>query len=48
MNRVDETNERRVMSPAELRTLLDLEPGNGAYGRRSSDTAHAGPAGQPG
>ncbi len=48
MNRVDETNERRVMSPAELRTLLDLEPGNGAYGRRCSDTAHAGPAGQPG
>ena len=48
IHRLAEANERRVMSPAELRTLLDLEPGNGAYGRRSSDTAHAGPAGQPG
>ena len=43
-----EANERQVMSPAGLRTLLDLEPGNEAYGRRSSSTTHAGPAGQPG
>ena len=47
IHRLAEANERRVMSPAELRTLLDLEPGKGAYGRRSSNTAHAGPAGQP-
>lgn len=44
----DGTNERQVMSPAELRTLLDLEPGNGVYGRRSSHTASTSRAGQPG
>ncbi len=43
-----EANERQVMSPAELRTLLDLEPGNGVYGRRASRAVHTGRAGQPG
>lgn len=47
INRVAEANERQVMSPAEPRTPLDLEPGNGAYGRRSSHTAHTGGAHQP-
>jgi len=47
IHRLAEANERQVMSPAELRTLLDLEPGNGAYGRRSSHTAHTGGAHQP-
>ncbi len=43
-----EANERQVMSPAQLRTLLDLEPGNGAYGRRSSHTAPTDGTGQTG
>ena len=28
-----EANERKVMAPAELRKLLNLEPGDGRYGR---------------
>jgi len=32
-----EANERTVMAPAELRQLLNLQPGNGAYGRRAGE-----------
>jgi hypothetical protein len=48
MSRVAEANERQVKSPAELRTPLDLEPGNGAYGQCSLHTVHTGRVGQPG
>jgi uncharacterized protein (DUF849 family) len=48
MSRVAEANEHRVKSPAELRTPLDLEPGNGAYGPCSLNTDHTGRVGQPG
>jgi 3-keto-5-aminohexanoate cleavage enzyme len=30
---IAQANERTVMSPTKLRELLDLQPGNGAYGR---------------
>ena len=33
IHRLAESNERRVMHPAELRQLLGLEGGNGRYGR---------------
>jgi len=33
INRLAEASERRVMSPARLRELLNLEPGYGKYGR---------------
>src|SRR5215468_6231085 len=29
---IAEANERKVMQPSQLRELLDLQPGNGAYG----------------
>src|SRR4030042_1691306 len=33
MHRLAEANERKVMTPAELRKLLNLQGGNGKYGR---------------
>jgi len=33
MHRLAEANERKIMTPAELRKLLNLEPGNGRFGR---------------
>lgn len=33
IHRLAEANERRIMTPAELRRLLHLEAGNGCYGR---------------
>jgi uncharacterized protein (DUF849 family) len=33
VHRLAEANERGVMKPGELRTLLELEPGHGRYGR---------------
>ena len=33
IHRLAEDNEREVMNPKELRKLLNLEPGNGRYGR---------------
>jgi uncharacterized protein (DUF849 family) len=35
---IAQANERDVMPPAELRSLLNLQPGHGAYGRK--DTAN--------
>lgn len=34
VHRLAEVNERAVMEPGQLRALLELEPGNGRYGRR--------------
>jgi uncharacterized protein (DUF849 family) len=34
-----EANERKIMSPATLRSLLKLEPGDGRYGRRFETSA---------
>lgn len=34
IHRIIKENERAVMSPAELRRLLNLGPGNGRYGRK--------------
>jgi len=34
MHRLAEANERKVMTPAELRKLLNLQGGNGKYGRQ--------------
>ncbi len=33
IHRLAEDNERKIMTPAELRELLNLEPGNGRFGR---------------
>lgn len=33
IHRLAQANERRIMAPAELRRLLNLEDGNGRYGR---------------
>jgi 3-keto-5-aminohexanoate cleavage enzyme len=33
IHRLAEASERKVMSPAKLRELLNLQPGNGKYGR---------------
>ena len=33
IHRLAEDNEREIMTPAELRGLLNLEPGNGQFGR---------------
>lgn len=33
VHRIAATLERRIMQPGEVRRLLDLEPGNGRYGR---------------
>jgi len=33
IHRLAEASERKIMSPGELRTLLNLQPGNGKYGR---------------
>ena len=33
IHRLAEANERKIMTPAELRSLLNLEGGNGRYGR---------------
>jgi uncharacterized protein (DUF849 family) len=33
IHRLAEANERKIMTPAELRRLLNLEGGNGQYGR---------------
>jgi 3-keto-5-aminohexanoate cleavage enzyme len=33
IHRLAEASERKVMSPGKLRQLLDLQPGNGKYGR---------------
>ncbi|MBI3999611.1 MAG: 3-keto-5-aminohexanoate cleavage protein [Candidatus Omnitrophica bacterium] len=33
IHRLAEANERKVMTPAELRKRLNLQPGNGRYGR---------------
>jgi 3-keto-5-aminohexanoate cleavage enzyme len=33
IHRLAEANERKIMTPAELRGLLNLEPGNGQFGR---------------
>jgi 3-keto-5-aminohexanoate cleavage enzyme len=33
IHRLAEDNERKIMMPAELRGLLNLEPGNGRFGR---------------
>lgn len=33
INRLAEASERKVMPPAKLRELLNLQPGNGKYGR---------------
>ncbi len=33
INRLAEASERKVMSPAKLRELLNLQPGHGKYGR---------------
>ncbi|MFC1993482.1 3-keto-5-aminohexanoate cleavage protein [Chloroflexota bacterium] len=37
IHRIAEENERSIMTPAELRVLLNLEPGHGHYGRNFSD-----------
>jgi uncharacterized protein (DUF849 family) len=34
VHRLAEAHERPLMSSASLRVLLDLNPGNGRYGRR--------------
>jgi len=34
IHRLAEVSDRQVMKPAELRKLLNLEPGNGKYGRK--------------
>jgi uncharacterized protein (DUF849 family) len=36
IHRLAEACERRVMAPAQLRTLLNLRPGNGEFGRGSA------------
>lgn len=36
---IAEANERKLMSSAKLRRLLDLEPGHGRYGRRQESDA---------
>ena len=33
IHRLAKASERKIMSPGELRTLLNLQPGNGKYGR---------------
>jgi uncharacterized protein (DUF849 family) len=33
VHRLAESNDRKIMAPGELRKLLKLEPGSGAYGR---------------
>jgi uncharacterized protein (DUF849 family) len=33
IHKLAESNERKIMTPAELRGLLNLEPGNGQFGR---------------
>lgn len=35
IHRLAEANERKIMTPTQLRQLLDLQPGNGNYGRIS-------------
>ena len=35
VHRIAEANHRKVMKPAELRNLLNLNSGNGHYGRVS-------------
>lgn len=37
IHRLAEDNEREIMTPAELRGLLNLEPGNGRFGRIYQD-----------
>ena len=37
IHRLAEDNERKIMTPAELRGLLNLEPGNGRFGRIYQD-----------
>jgi uncharacterized protein (DUF849 family) len=39
IHRLAETNERKVMPPWEFRKLLNLENGNGRYGRRDKQVA---------
>ena len=38
IHRLAKANERKVMTPGELRELLNLEPGGGRYGRIYKDT----------
>jgi 3-keto-5-aminohexanoate cleavage enzyme len=37
IHRLAEANERKIMAPAELRALLNLEPGDGRFGRIYQD-----------
>ena len=37
IHRLAEANERKIMTPSELRKILHLEPGNGCYGRNFSN-----------
>jgi len=39
IRRLAEANERKVMPPSEFRKLLNLEPGNGRYGRKCKQDA---------
>ena len=41
IHRIAEANERKIMKPAELRILLNLENGNGKYGRTYATTKDA-------
>ncbi|MFC1903145.1 3-keto-5-aminohexanoate cleavage protein [Chloroflexota bacterium] len=41
IHRLAEANERKIMKPAELRILLNLENGNGKYGRTYATTKDA-------
>ncbi|MFC1938485.1 3-keto-5-aminohexanoate cleavage protein [Chloroflexota bacterium] len=41
IHRIAEANERKVMTPGELRELLNLEPGSGRYGRVYKDTLNS-------
>ena len=38
-----EANERKIMTPTELRELLNLEPGNGRFGRIYHKNEHTAP-----
>ena len=38
---IAQANERKLMTPRELRRLLNLEPGRGSYGRRTETVPSA-------
>ena len=44
IHQIAEANEREIMTPSELRKLLNLEDGNGQYGRKYKQDKEEGMA----